>query len=277
MYLWIEKWDSHQIPLMEQARGLGLDAFEIPIGDEVVFNPELIRSKSEELAMDIFISPGGIWPMEMDISLPDKTLAKKGLDWHCKWIAKGAAAGAKAYTGALYGHAGRIVKTAPDNDEFKRICENLNKMSEFAAQHDVKIVLEPMSHFRTHIANTPEQLLKLIQETNHDNLYVLMDTYHMVTEVRDFPAAIHMLKDKLYCIHACENDRGVPGGGIVPWNSIAKALKDINFDGYMVLEAYNSTIRNGDFAYERGMFHNVCPDGDEFVKKGVGFLKSTLV
>jgi len=277
IFLWIEKWDSAQIKLMEQAKVLGLDAFEIATGDDVDFNPQLIRNKAEELSMDLFISPGGIWPMEVDISLPDTSMASKALDWHCKWIAAGAEAGAKAYTGALYGHPGRIIKASPDKDEYKRICENLNKMAAFAAQHNVKIVLEPMSHFRTHIANTAGQLLQLIEGTNHENLFVLMDTYHMATEVRDYAAAIHLLKDKLYCIHACENDRGVPGGGIIPWNSIGTALNEIGFDGYMVLESYNSTIRNGEFAYERGMFHNVCPDGDEFVRKGVGFLKSILI
>ena len=214
--------------------------------------------------------------MEMDISLADKSFAKKGLKWHCDWIAKAAEAGAKAYTGALYGHPGRIRKAAPCKAEFKRVCENLYKMASFASQQNVKIVLEPMSHFRTHIANTAEQLLNLIQGTKHENLFVLLDTYHMATEIRDFAKAIYLLKDKLYCIHACENDRGVPGGGIIPWNNIFAALKEINFDGYMVLESYNSSIRNGEFAFERGMFHNVCPNGDAFVRQGIDFLQSKL-
>lgn len=214
--------------------------------------------------------------MEADISLAEESINEKALNWHMKWIEKGAQAGAKAYTGALYGHPGRIVKSKPNPDEYKRICENLWKMAEFARELNVKIILEPMSHFRTHIANTAEQLLALIKGTSHDNLYVLMDTYHMVTEIRDYPAAIHLLKEKLYCVHACENDRGVPGGGIMPWDDISEALKKIKFNGYIILESYNSSIRNGDFAFERGMFHNVCPDGDNFVKKGIGFLKTKL-
>jgi hypothetical protein len=37
------------------------------------------------------------------------------------------------------------------------------------------------------------------------------------------------------------------------------------------METYNSSI--GDFAYRRGMFHNVCPDGYAFVREGLAFLK----
>ena len=33
--------------------------------------------------------------------------------------------------------------------------------------------------------------------------------------------------DLLWGLHACENDRGVPGGGLVPWREIFAALKQI--------------------------------------------------
>ncbi len=52
------------------------------------------------------------------------------------------------------------------------------------------------------------------------------------------------------------------------------ALKDIEFDGCILLETYNSSIDN--FAYQRGMFHDVCPDGREFTRKGFAFVRKHL-
>jgi D-psicose/D-tagatose/L-ribulose 3-epimerase len=75
-------------------------------------------------------------------------------------------------------------------------------------------------------------------------------------------------------LHACENDRGCPGGGIIPWADIWRGLDEIGFDGYIILEAYNSSLRGGEFAYSRGMFHRACDDGDDFVKRGMAFLRS---
>jgi len=49
-------------------------------------------------------------------------------------------------------------------------------------------------------------------------------------------------------------------------------LAEIGFDGYVGLETYNSSM--DDFAFERGMFHNVCPDGRTFLREGVAFLRS---
>lgn len=273
IFLWIDRWGSQHLPLIAQARALGLDCLEIAVGNDVAFDAKAIRQQLETTGMELFSSPGGVWPMEMDISLSDSRQVQKALDWHKQWIAISAEAGAIAYTGALYGHPGNVLRQAPDPDEHKRICENLNQLADYAAGMGVKIVLEPMSHFRTHIANTAEQLASLIQGADHNNLYALMDTYHMVTELRDYGAAVDTLGEQLFCLHACENDRGVPGGGIIPWHSIAEGLVRNNFDAYVLFESYNSTLRNGDFAYERGMFHNVCPDGDQFVKSGLAFLK----
>ena len=36
--------------------------------------------------------------------------------------------------------------------------------------------------------------------------------------------------DLLWGLHACENDRGVPGGGLVPWRDIFTALKSTKAD-----------------------------------------------
>jgi D-psicose/D-tagatose/L-ribulose 3-epimerase len=81
-------------------------------------------------------------------------------------------------------------------------------------------------------------------------------------------------------LHACESDRGVPGGdagdsgGLVPWEQVFSALHEINFDGNVLFESYNSSLDNCNFAYSRGMFHHVCDDGDEFVRTGLKFLRS---
>jgi D-psicose/D-tagatose/L-ribulose 3-epimerase len=113
--------------------------------------------------------------------------------------------------------------------------------------------------------------MRLISLADHKNLYVLFDTYHIVTEIRSYQEALRTIAPRLYALHACENDRGVPGGGLIPWEAIFGVLHEIGFTGYMGLESYNSSI--DDFAIQRGMFHNVCSDGRAFTERGIAFLK----
>ncbi|MFW5870606.1 MAG: sugar phosphate isomerase/epimerase family protein, partial [Candidatus Sumerlaeota bacterium] len=176
---------------------------------------------------------------------------------------------------ALYGHPGHVECRSPDPDECKRSADEVRALAQYADEQDVKIALEPMSHFRTHLINTPRQLKDFLELVGHENAWGLLDTYHLVTEIRDYEAGFRLLGDKLFAVHACENDRGHPRpDGLIPWDSVFRALKAVHFDGYVMMESYNSSIE--DFAFERGMFHNVCPDGEEFVREGLGFLRQEL-
>jgi D-psicose/D-tagatose/L-ribulose 3-epimerase len=274
-YVFTDHWSDDQLHILDKAKSLGLDLFEIAVGDDVHFTPEKSRNKSDELELTLTASPGGYWPMECDLSADTAEDRNRGLQWHKKQVALTAATGGKAYAGALYGHPGVVKRRIPPPDELKHAAEGLYHLAEYAEMCGVSILLEPMSHFRTHLINTPTQLAHLIQLVDHRNIHALVDTYHLVTEIRDYSKEIEPVSDRLWGLHACENDRSIPGTGLVPWDTIFQKLKQIKFNGYLVFETYNSSVGNppGSFAYERGMFHNPCPDSEEFVTKGLAFLK----
>ena len=270
-FLFTDRWSDQALGVLETAAALDADCVEIAIGDDVTFDPRLTRRRAESLGINLTTGPGGLWPVQNDLSLDDLADRRRGLAWHRRQVDLTAEMGAVAYTGALYGHPGTVLRRAPPPNEYPRTAEGLHHLAEHAARQGIEIVLEPMSHFRSHVANTPAQVMELIRLADHPNLRVLFDTYHMVTEVRDFGDAIRGIGPLLWGLHACESDRGVPGGGLVPWESVFEALREIDFEGYAILETYNSSM--GDFAFRRGMFHNVCPDGEAFAREGLRFLR----
>ena len=273
-YLFTDSWSDQTVHLLDTCKQLGLDCLEIAVGDDVCFSAARTAEGAKSLALDLIVSPGGHWPVEADLSSPDAHERNLGLRWHRQQVDLAHELGAIAYCGALYGHPGTVRKQSPDPDEYSRTAAGLRELAEYAAEKEIPIVLEPMSHFRTHLINTPQQALQLLELVDHQNLYVLIDTYHLVTEVTEYSSGIKTLGDRLWGIHACENNRGVPGRGLVPWLDIFQSLNEIQFDGCVVLETYNSSI--GDFAWQRGMFHNLCPDGAAFVEEGLRFLKAGL-
>jgi D-psicose/D-tagatose/L-ribulose 3-epimerase len=273
-YIFTDQWTDDSLPILDTVKNLGLQSFEIGIGDDVIFTPGLTRQKAEPLGLELVVSPGGLWPLECDLSSESADQRKAGLDWHKKQVDLAHELGATAYCGSLYGHTGVVKRHPPTREEYIRIADGLHRLADYGLAKEVAIVIEPMSHFRTNLVNKPEQALELVKMADHSNLHILLDTYHMVVEVRDFGAAIRLVGDHLWGLHACENDRGAPGGGILPWQDIFDALRTIHFDGCIAMEAYNSSIPG--FAWQRGMFHNVCPDPCEFVQQGLAFLKQGL-
>jgi len=271
-YLFTRNWSDDDVRFLDVAAEMGLGMFELSVGDDVVFDPRLTGRRAGDLGLDLLIGPGGLWPPDCDLSSDDPAERAKGLVWHKRQVDLAAELGAVAYAGCLYGHPGVAKRRRPPADEYPRTAEGLHALAEYASARCVAVALEPMSHFRTHMVNTPGQLMRLINLAAHPNLRTLFDTYHAVTEVRDYAEGLRLLGPRLLAVHACENDRGVPGGGLVPWSAVFEALAGVGFDGYIGLEAYNSSL--GDFAFERGMFHNVCPDGRAFIEEGVAFLRS---
>ena len=270
-YLFTENWSDESLPILEQVRNLGAEVFEIGVGDDLDISSGPVRRRAEALGLTLTTGPGGHWPLECDLSSENPGNRKKGLEWHKRIVDISAELGAYAYCGATYGHPGVVLRRRPDENEYARASEGLHLLAEYAGKSGVVIALEPMSHFRTHLVNTAEQLVRLISLANHDNLKAVIDTYHMMTEARDMGAAVKTGGERLIGLHVCENDRGCPGGGLVPWDEVFTALHGIGFDGYLMLETYNSSI--GDFAFRRGMFHDVCPDPVDFTTRGFAFLK----
>jgi D-psicose/D-tagatose/L-ribulose 3-epimerase len=271
-YLFTRSWSDADLPLLDLARELGLDMFELSVGDDVVFDPRLTGRRAASLGLDLIIGPGGLWPLDCDLSSEAAGDRARGLAWHKRQVDLAAELEAWAYAGCLYGHPGVVKRRRPPAGEFIRTAEGLHALAEHAAARRVTVVLEPMSRFRTHLVNTPAQLMRLIDLAGHPAIRATFDTYHAVTEVRDYAEGLRLLGPRLALVHACENDRGVPGGGLVPWETVFRTLAEVGFDGTIGLETYSSAL--GDFAFERGIFQELCPDGRAFVEKGLSFLRT---
>ncbi|QYM79843.1 sugar phosphate isomerase/epimerase [Horticoccus luteus] len=275
IYLWIERWSDAEVGLLARAKSLGLDVLEIAVGLDVSFSSDLTRRAAAEAGMRLITSPGGEWPAAADLSADDPAQRRAAVEFHRRAIDQAAELGALAYAGAIYGRPGTVLKRRPPADELPRTAEGLRVLADFAKERGVGLVIEPMSRFRTHLINTPAQALQLIELAGAPgNVGVMFDTYHMVTELRDPAAAVRALGDTLWGLHACENDRGVPGGGLIPWAPLLAAVGETACD-YIGLEGYNTA--RGDFGWRRGMFQDVCPDGDAFVREGLACLQTQVV
>jgi len=271
-FLWKSHWTDDDLDLLERARELGLTMFEVSLGDDVHFNYARVRAQATRLGIELTVGPGNQWPASCNLSADDAEHRRLGLAWHKQMIEKAAELGAAAYCGAIYGHPGQVCRRRPPVDEWPRAAENLRALADYAGTFGLRLVIEPMSRFRVHLINTAAQAVDLIRLAGHENLGINLDTYHMLTEERDYGAAIRCAGPLLWSLHACENDRGIPGGGLVPWPAVAQALAGKGGSRWM-LETYNTA---GDFGYERGIFQNVCPNPEEFVRRGTTFLKGQI-
>ncbi len=114
----------------------------------------------------------------------------------------------------------------------------------------------------------------MLERVNHSNVGFLLDTFHMNLEEKSIGDAIRAAGKHILNFHSCENDRGIPGTGHIPWEEVSKALQDIQYDGYVVIEAFTTDIK--EIARAVSQWRPLASSQDAIAAEGITFLKSVL-
>ena len=96
----------------------------------------------------------------------------------------------------------------------------------------------------------------------------------MNIEEKSLGDAIRCAGPRLKHLHSCENDRGAPGTGHVPWDEVAKALRDIRYDGPVVIESFTAKVKS--IARAAAIWRSLAPSQDALAADGVKFLRELL-
>jgi len=151
----------------------------------------------------------------------------------------------------------------------------LGEMAEYAGKKNVVLAMEPLNRFETYFINIAEDIVKLVKDVDHPNLRVHLDTFHMNIEEKSLYKAIKNTGEYVAHVHTCENDRGTPGSGNVDWDGVFKALHEINYDGWLVIESFVPAIEA--IAKAAAIWRELEPGGaDEIAEKGLEFIKSRM-
>lgn len=126
----------------------------------------------------------------------------------------------------------------PQLDEYERSAEVLHAAGEYAKQANIVLAPEALNRFECYLCNTMSQLMELVRRADHPNVQAMFDTHHANMEEKRFPDAIRTIAPVLAHVHISENDRGTPGDGHIPWDDTFRTLSEINYTGWMTIEAF---------------------------------------
>jgi D-psicose/D-tagatose/L-ribulose 3-epimerase len=117
----------------------------------------------------------------------------------------------------------------------------MSEAAEYAKSVDGTVIaVEPVNRFETHFLNIADDAVRYCKDVGTGNMKVHLDAFHMIREEMSFRGAVETCgKEYLGYIHVCESNRGVPGTGLVPWKEFFTAVRDIGYDGPMVIEAFD--------------------------------------
>ena len=213
---------------------------------------------------------------DRDLIHPDEAVRKNGMAYLRQAIEATHALGGTNLVGPLYAAVGRTWQQTPAARarDLDVLVKNLGELARYAGDYGVILCVEPLNRFETSFINLAEQAIEVVDRVDHPNCQVMLDTFHMNIEEKSLGNAIRAAGKRLRHVHACENDRGAPGSGNVTWNEVAQALKDIKYDGPVVIESFTSKVKS--IARAAAIWRSLAPTQDDLARDGLKFLKQLL-
>jgi len=77
----------------------------------------------------------------------------------------------------------------------------------------------------------------------------------------------------LYYFHCCASHRGIPGKGHIDWIGVFKALKEIGYKKWLIIESFTLQATK-EFGKQAAVWRNLAPTPDSIAEEGLKFLKS---
>ena len=138
---------------------------------------------------------------------------------------------------------------------------------------DVTICVECVNRFETHFLNIAEDAVKFCKDVGTGNVKVHLDCFHMIREEKSFSGAVKTCgKEYLGYVHVNENDRGIPGTGLVPFKEFFQALDEIGYDGPLVIESFDPSFE--ELAGNCAIWRNFADTREELAIEGLKNLKA---
>ena len=213
----------------------------------------------------------GVFPKEFSLVDSDPAVRQRTRSHLSDCIKATAEAGAHVIAGPLYAPVGYLPGRRRTADEWQWVVETYQELGPVLARHDVAVGIEPLNRFETYFLNTTADGVALCEQIGDPRVGLLWDTFHANIEEKSLGNAVRMAGPHLKHVHACENDRGIPGTGHVDWAGVFRALREVQYDGWLTIESFGFTI--SELSAAASIWRDLAGSPEEIAWEGVKFLK----
>lgn len=269
--IWTEDFTVKDLPLIEKAKSLGFEVLDINVAHPERFPTDAVKEKVKEVGIEVVTTiglPGDSNPID-----PDPETRRNGINTLKKLVDINIEIGSKLMSGVTYASWGYITGRPRTEDEWDWSVTSMREVARYAeSKGDMIIAVEPVNRFETHFLNIAEDAVRYCREVGAGNLKVHLDTFHMIREEQSFTEAVETCgKDYLGYVHVCENNRGIPGTGLVPWREFFTVLKKTGYAGPLVIESFDPGFE--ELNRLCAIWRKFAETGEELAVKGLKNLK----
>ena len=272
-FVWVSPCTTEAVKdLAPKVKSMGFDILEISVETPSLIDGKVIKDVLAENQLEGIVC--GVFGADRNICSSDPKIVANAKTY-IRWLIDLAEElGSAVVCGPLYSAVGKthLEDKEAREAEWDQAVSGIREMAQYAQPKGVKLALETLNRFETDMLNVVSQGLEFCMQTGMDNVGLHLDTFHMHLEEKNSGEAIRLANKKIYHFRACENDRGVPGTGQVRWDEIAGALKDVKYQGPVVIESFTNQVK--EIARAVSIWRAIAPSQDAIAQQGLQFLRA---
>jgi len=123
-----------------------------------------------------------------------------------------------------------------EEEELNAYASALNVLGEVAEERGLRIVIEPLIRYETHLLNTLAKAASAASRAGHPAIKILADFFHMNVEEADIAASIRESSDRIGHVHLADSNRLNPRCDHLDFGPGLRALAEGGYDGVLALE-----------------------------------------
>lgn len=282
---WSHNWNEIEyLPLIRKVARLGFDLCEVASAEFGYYSDEKLR-KLRACADDHglgFTYSIGLGP-EHDLASDDSAVRAAGVAHVTRILKSMPKVGATVLAGVSYAGWQAMPDHGISLDEKRRredlAVSSMKELMTVAEDSGVTYCCEVVNRFEQYLLNTAAEGVAFVRRLESPSAKLLLDTFHMNIEEDDMACAIREAGPYLGHFHVGENNRRPPGTGALPWQDIAAALKEIGYQGAVVMEPF--VLMGGTIPYDIKVWRDLSGGADEAAMDAVAadacrFMKTLL-
>jgi D-psicose/D-tagatose/L-ribulose 3-epimerase len=269
--IWTEEFTEKDLPLIAKARSLGFSVMDINVSHPERFPVKAVKKTVKETGIEAVTTIG--LPADCNLISPDPAVRRHGIDTLKRLVDINIEIGSKILGGVIYASWGYLSGRGRTEQEWDWSVEAMKEVAGYAkSKSDLTLAIEPVNRFETHFINIAEDAVRYCKEVGTGNIKVHLDSFHMIREELSFSKAVQTCgKEYLGYVHVCENNRGIPGTGLVPWKEFFTALKKVGYNGPLAIESFDPGFE--ELNRLCAIWRKFADTGEELAVKGLQNLK----
>ncbi|MGO1286490.1 MAG: sugar phosphate isomerase/epimerase family protein [Brachybacterium sp.] len=255
------------------AQQAGFDLLELPLADPFGADGALIGRIVREHDLALTASLG--LTADTDVSSEDPATVRRGTDLLRRAVDVVAEAGGEHLCGVIHSAMQKYLRPATEAGR-ENSARALAEVAEHARGAGIPISLEIVNRYESNLVNTARGALAHLEQIDHPNAHLHLDTYHMNIEESDMASPVLESGDALRYVHIGESHRGYLGTGSVDFGTFYRALDRIGYDGPIVFESFSSAVVSEALSNTLGVWRNLWDDSADLAAHANRTIRDSL-